>query len=231
MTTASRSNPAPVCATGSASGANCVSLQNAIALAAGALHTCALLQDGRVQCWGARDQIGDGDAFAAQSSFNPLPVCLTGSAVDSSCSALDEVVAIAAGTWHSCALRSSGRVVCWGWNWMGALGNGVQNLLDVRRNPVDVCRSGSPDTSDCVALTDVAAIGAGAQYSCALIGSGGMQCWGNGGQGQLGDPRAGANYTAPNPGPVCLTTVDNLCVPFSDPALRTCAPLTVEVAP
>lgn len=227
----SRHWPAPVCTTGSVPcGAN-NELQDAIALAAGALHTCALLQDGSVQCWGARDQIGDGDGFTAPTAVNPVPVCTSGSSVDGTCSALGDVVAIAAGTWHSCALQASGSVVCWGWNWLGALGNGQQSVAEVRRNPVEVCRSGSTDGGDCAPLTDVAAIAAGAQYSCALIGSGGMQCWGNGGQGQLGDPRAGTNYTAPHPGTVCLTTVDNLCVPFADPALRSCVALTVEVAP
>ncbi|MBN2362195.1 MAG: hypothetical protein JXR83_22275, partial [Deltaproteobacteria bacterium] len=221
-------NPVTVCVTGSTAG-NCDPLTGAFALAAGAQHTCALLQDGHVRCWGIRDQLGTGAAFAAAFSAHPVPVCRTGSSADATCSELDQVAAIAAGNAHTCALRESGEVLCWGSNLRGALGNGQQS--EVRYNPVVVCRSGSTDGGDCAPLSGTAAIAAGDQHSCALRDDGSMQCWGKGDEGQLGDPRAGGIFSALHPGGVCLTTVDNLCVPLEDAALRQCVALVVEVAP
>jgi alpha-tubulin suppressor-like RCC1 family protein len=220
-----------VCASGSVAQGSCVPVQGAIALAAGAHHSCALLADGSVRCWGARDQVGAGDGFAAQFAANPVPVCRQGSSATGDCSALTAVTAIAVGSWHSCALLDDGGAVCWGWGWLGALGNGQQELGEVRRNPVPVCSSGSTGGGDCVPATGLAALAAGNQYSCALRDDQQALCWGSGGQGQLGDPRAGSGYTAVHPGDVCLTTVNNLCLPFDDAALRRCVELVVEVAP
>jgi hypothetical protein len=84
------------------------------------------------------------------------------------------VRAIAAGTAHSCALTNAGAVKCWGLNADGELGNGTSYSTSV---PVDV--SGLS--------IGVIAIAAGAFHNCALQKDGGIECWGDGGAGQLGD--------------------------------------------
>jgi len=169
-------NPVRVCATGS--GVGCPPLTSAIALAAGLQHTCALLQNGRVRCWGTHDQVGDGDATVRPYDANPVAVCASGSVASANCIELEDAIALAAGYRHTCALRGNGQVMCWGANQTGALGNGQQN--EVRRNPVAVCTSGTTNGGDCAPLSGVAAIAAGEQYGCALLDDDTMKCWGNG---------------------------------------------------
>lgn len=101
----------------------------------------------------------------------------TGGTVDRSTPApittLPGVVDIAAGVYHSLALRADGSVWAWGWNGVGQLGDGT--ILD-RHTPVRV--SG---------LTDVAEISAGAYHSMALKRDGTVWTWGWNALGQLGD--------------------------------------------
>lgn len=97
--------------------------REAVGLAAGAAHTCALLADGAVRCWGKNDrgQLGRGNTLSIGDDEPPsigTPVALGGLAV-----------AIAAGGDHTCALMVDQTVRCWGANEAGQLGLG--NTLDL----------------------------------------------------------------------------------------------------
>jgi alpha-tubulin suppressor-like RCC1 family protein len=96
------------------------------AVAAGAWHGCALTSDGAVRCWG-RNQSGQlGDGSGADRSV-PVALPLLGSGVR----------ALAAGSEHSCALTTAGAVFCWGYNTVGAVGDGSTTG---RLQPVPVVR-------------------------------------------------------------------------------------------
>ena len=84
------------------------------------------------------------------------------------------MAAIAAGADHTCALTTAGGVVCWGFNFNGALGDGTTTN---RWTPTPVSGLGS----------GVAAVAAGGYHTCALTTAGGVLCWGANGQGALGD--------------------------------------------
>jgi alpha-tubulin suppressor-like RCC1 family protein len=138
------------------------------ALAAGASHTCVLLSDGTVQCWG--------DNFYGQLGYGAAG---PGSTRPQTVQALSEVTAIAAGSTHTCALLSSGTVQCWGSETYGQLGNGIASLNNLTSTkPVSV-----------QGLGGVTAIAAGDGYTCALLWGGTVQCWGDNAVGQLGNPQ------------------------------------------
>lgn len=83
----------------------------------------------------------------------------------------DDAEAVTAGSEHSCALRQSGRVVCWGSNVFGQVGDA--SFMD-RRTPVPV------------SLESVEAVSAGGNHTCALHTDGSVSCWGANNRGQLG---------------------------------------------
>ncbi|MBX7194525.1 MAG: hypothetical protein K1X94_20885 [Sandaracinaceae bacterium] len=98
-------------------------------------------------------------------------VCGVGGACQSG--TCDEVLQVANGQYHTCALRSSGTVVCWGYNANGQLGDG--STTD-SLTPIVV-----PGLSDVVDLV------AGWEHTCALLSDGHVRCWGGNSNGQLGD--------------------------------------------
>ncbi|HEU4410015.1 MAG TPA: hypothetical protein VFS43_32470 [Polyangiaceae bacterium] len=160
------------------------------ALALGGYHSCALLEGGTVQCWGANGlgQLGDG---TTSNRNTPVPVrsapngpLLTG------------VLALALGGSHSCALLEGDTVQCWGANGYGQLGDGErfeEGSPVYQSTPVSV-RSG-PEGAP---LTGVQALALGYDHSCALLG-GTVQCWGANGYGQLGDGMTSHRRSTPVP--------------------------------
>jgi alpha-tubulin suppressor-like RCC1 family protein len=94
--------------------------QPATAISAGSEHTCAILADGSVKCWGRNDdgQLGIGTVEAMGDGAGEM-AALT--AVDLGTGRT--AVAIDAG-WHTCALLDNGGVKCWGRNLAGELGQG-----------------------------------------------------------------------------------------------------------
>jgi alpha-tubulin suppressor-like RCC1 family protein len=153
---------------GSASPVDVVGLTHGVrAIAAASLNTCALTAGGGVQCWGsdAWGQLGDG-AYANSS----VPVDVAGLTTG--------IVAISVGDGHTCVITTGGAVKCWGGycgcEGIGVLGNGSDTSS---ATPVDV-----------TGLTSgVTALAAGKNHTCALKGDGSVVCWGDNGQGQLGD--------------------------------------------
>ncbi len=143
---------------------------NAIAVAAGNEHTCAVQQDGQLLCWGDNHfgQLGHG--IQEHHSFPPRPVPIAGKALT-----------VAAGRRHTCALLQDRTVQCWGEGFEGQLGDGLRkdSLLPVR---VTVRDSGGHVAT----LGHVTAITAGSQHTCALLKGGQLWCWGSNALGQLG---------------------------------------------
>jgi E3 ubiquitin-protein ligase HERC3 len=99
--------------------------RTARALAAGAEHTCALLDDGTVKCWGSNfvGQVGLGDID--HRGDGPLEMGDNLPAVDLGTGRTAQ--ALAAGEYHTCALLDDGTVKCWGGNDYGELGLGDTN--------------------------------------------------------------------------------------------------------
>ncbi len=132
-------------------------------------HTCAVKYDGRLYCWGLDEdgQLGTGTGTGA---LEPLRV---GSADDWSCVALGHA--------HTCGARYDGSLWCWGGNTAGQVGDGT--TVD---RPVPVRIAGDEDGA-------WGQVTAGFQHSCAVMSlripdpNGLLHCWGDNGNGQLGD--------------------------------------------
>ena len=141
-----------------------------VQLAAGYRHTCGLTDQGAVRCWGmgGYGALGGGETRS-------VPLAREAPVVD-----LGEPVAyIAAGRRHTCAITVSGAVRCWGDGAHGALGYG--HTLRIGDDEPVV-------TAGVVRLGESAiAIDAGDGFSCALLESGRVRCWGDGSRGRLGN--------------------------------------------
>ena len=142
----------------------------ATAIAAGGTHTCALLDNQTVQCWGDNTYGQVGDATNTDSN---IPVAVSG---------ITTATAITAGGNHSCALLADATVECWGKNTLGQLGDGTNSDSNT---PVAV--SG---------ITTATAITAGDRHTCALLDNQTVECWGRNFWGQLGD-NTGSNSNTP----------------------------------
>ena len=136
-----------------------------VAITTGLSHTCALSGGGGVTCWGglAAEQTDDG---GLNTTFALIPIQVPGLS--------SGVASIAAGGFETCAVSRGGRAVCWGDNRHGQLGNGTTTLSTT---PLAVKGLAS----------GVIAMSASYGYTCALMGGGGVKCWGWNNSGELGD--------------------------------------------
>lgn len=140
--------------------ADVAGLEGVVEVSAGDFGACARLRDGHVRCWGRAfaGQLGDdashGDCRASEAC-SPVPVEVRG---------LDDAVALSAGLNYACALRRTGAVACWGWNYGGQLGDGTQR----DRSTPSVVSGAGP----------VSVLRAGYTRTCVARDDGAVACWG-----------------------------------------------------
>jgi alpha-tubulin suppressor-like RCC1 family protein len=149
-------------------------------ISAGSAHTCAVLDDDTVKCWGQNSsgRLGSGttahlgDAIAEMGD-GLKPVNL-GVGV--------KVKLVVAGSTGNCALTTTGALKCWGENGSGQLGLG--DLVDRGAKPADL-----GDELPAVNLgkgRTVRSVALGGDSRCALLDNRSIKCWGYNNQGQLG---------------------------------------------
>ncbi len=160
------------------------SLSGVTAIACGGYHSLAMKSNGTVWGWGngSYGQVGNGANDISDST--PVQV-----------SNLTGVTAIAAGFYHSLALKSNGTVWAWGRNNYGQLGDGLTGEGYDSNVPVQVVGPTSGTY-----LTGIIAIAAGGtgnvgegSHSLALRSDGTVWAWGWNYYGQLGDGYSGAS--------------------------------------
>jgi alpha-tubulin suppressor-like RCC1 family protein len=144
-----------------------VELPNAaVAVSAGGGSTCAVLADGRLMCWGSNfyGKLGFGSSTIYEA-LTPREVLLGA-----------PVTAVSVGSYHTCAVLSSGNVRCWGRNDFGQLGLGHTDDIGDNEVPTQNVDLGSAKAQ---------AVTTGERHTCALV-DGAVRCWGKNTDGQLG---------------------------------------------
>lgn len=187
-----------------------------VQLACGHEHTCALLSDRSVSCWGRstygqlgygnRETIGDDEA---PSSAGPVSVTTEPGV---------SVTALSARAFETCALLSSGKLKCWGRGSAGALGNGDTRDIGDDELPSDV-DSISPSNDASLLVTHV---GSGAEHTCALLSNASISCWGDPSRGRLGSASGGIVSLSQSSGVVArrlATGFRHSCALLSDGSL------------
>lgn len=132
-----------------------------VQISSGSVNTCAVLDSGRVVCWGlgTSGRLGNGGTASVNT-----PVFVTG---------ITNAVQVSTGQAHACCLLRTGYVMCWGNGANGRLGN---NNTANQNTPVNV-----------LGISNAVQISSGSEHSCAVLSTGSVVCWGRGDSGQLGD--------------------------------------------
>ena len=178
-------------------------------IAAGERTNCTVINE-RLACWGNNfdGQLGDGTTTQRQiATYVPG---LTG------------VQSVAVGAKHTCVIVTGGGVKCWGDGGYGQLGN-----EDATRDslvPVNVCAVNGCSNGLLSGATQIA-IGNG--FSCALLASGGVVCWGFNMSHQLGistSQISWTNYPMEVPGLTNVVSItsgsDHSCAVINDGTMK-----------
>jgi hypothetical protein len=153
--------------------------------------TCATLTTGGVDCWGSNvyGDLGLGNTTTTNSE-TPVEVVGVGGT-----STLSGATSVSVGYDSACAMLSSGGVDCWGLNIEGELGD--NNTTSPGLTPVEVVGVNGTDY-----LSGVTSVSVGYEATCAMLSSGGVDCWGLNDEGQLGNNSATQELT-----PVAVATL------------------------
>jgi alpha-tubulin suppressor-like RCC1 family protein len=174
-------------------------------------HSCTLLDDGHLKCWGLNrnGQLGCGDLDEHQGPVDVLGI--------------DSAVALSVGGYHNCALTAGDEVLCWGINQSGQVGDGTRTdrltpvLVPGATGATSVAAGVSytlallpdgtllgwgyaggdalgpghaevePSPVPIAGIEGVTAVAAGYQHACAILEDRTLRCWGENASGQLGD--------------------------------------------
>ncbi|MDG0815897.1 RCC1 domain-containing protein [Bdellovibrio svalbardensis] len=154
--------------------------RTAVQVAVGDSHTCAILDNAAVKCWGKNNygQLGQGNTNnlgdGAGEMGDSLPTIDLGTGRSAK--------QIGVGLEYSCALLDNSTVKCWGVNFLGQLGQGHTNNLG----------DGVGEMGDSLAAINfgtgrsVVQLAVGSQFSCVILDNGALKCWGVNSSGQLG---------------------------------------------
>ena len=136
-------------------------------LSLGGYHSCAILDDGTLKCWGSNSsgQIGDGTKTDRRS---PTTISVGNGRY---------VTHIALGGFHTCAILDDKSLKCWGDNTEGQLGIGTNNSNMTL----------TPTTVEIGNGAKVRQVSLGGEHTCAILLDDTLKCWGNNLDFQLGE--------------------------------------------
>lgn len=141
-------------------------------VSAGSAHSCATREDGSLWCWGHghHGRLGLGDSIDEH---------LEPQLVDDDA----HWSAVSTGTRHTCALRQTGSLYCWGRGIDGRLGIG-----DISEYDTTIPQQVGDDD-------DWQTLSAGYFHTCGIRDDDSLWCWGAGGYGKLGNGDSSDRFT------------------------------------
>ena len=141
-------------------------------IATGYNHTCAILVDKTLWCWGYNlyGQLGNGN--------NAMSVSIPVQVHTHANQPLERIAHVTAGENHTCALIDTGAVYCWGANIFGQLGDGTYTPHAYATEVPQL-------------TSNVTVISAGRRHTCVLKTDGTVWCWGSNTYGQVGVEQVG----------------------------------------
>ena len=151
-----------------------IGITDAAQVSVGWEQVCVLLSTAHVDCWGGNSygQLGNGSTTGPDKcSFAEPPVACSTEPVE--VAGITDASSVTAGGDNTCARLSAGRVVCWGLNAFGGLGDGSAT-------EAETCRSFACSTQpvEVAGATDPTQVSAGGDGACALLPTGHVECWG-----------------------------------------------------
>jgi len=149
--------------------------RGAIAISTGTFMTCAITTDGMGYCWGENDEGQLGNGTTNSRWMTPAEVLFPSGYTP---------VSISAGDDFACALMDNRKVMCWGENNDGRLGQGPLSTDD-ETTPVWV----SMEDSETAHFLDI-----GTKSACMILDSGETKCWGTNEEGQIGQGDTDIDY-------------------------------------
>jgi len=165
--------------------------RTAIQVSGGYQHTCAVLDNGSIACWGWNQygQLGDGT-----TSLRTTPKLVSGFGANRT------AISVSAGQYATCAVTSLGELYCWGNSGNGVFWDGTTTRLEPELMPSFGYNSKVLD------------IMMGQSHACATIRHGFLSCWGSNGNSQLGDGGISNRLISTNFSDLALTpdTVDEI---------------------
>ncbi len=166
-------------------------------VALGKEHTCAILDNGSVKCWGKNNkgQLGLGDKNYRGDGSNKMGDNLPVVNLGMGRTAKD----IRAGKDHTCVLLDNDSLKCWGENGFGQLGLGDNNNRGDGPNEM----GDNLPVVNLGANRIIKAVRAGAENTCVILQNNELICWGYNFYGQLG--KGHKNYVGARPGEIGST--------------------------
>jgi alpha-tubulin suppressor-like RCC1 family protein len=156
--------------------------ENAMTISCGHFHSMILLNTGKVVSFGRNDkgQLGDGTGGNTNDSSN-IPVAVSTDSSNGNDYNGENAIAIACGTEHSMILLNTGKVLSFGKNFSGQLGNGTSGSVNNTNKPIAVSTTTDYTGSNAIAIAS------GGSHSMILLNSGKVLSFGWNSSGQLGD--------------------------------------------